>query len=185
MPAPFDPAELERRLHGRMRDLIAPAADHSSGICENSVLLVRWMIDGTHADVSAFNQSACAAELLAKLRTDYGFRETPVWSISLASPPPKLPASWSEQQTLLGEFLRRVRELESPSTEGPDLDCFLSERQSTGAISERLNLGDPVSRTNVLQQAAILGAELLSTGSPTRNTAAHGDSSRGEETIRR
>jgi hypothetical protein len=184
MPSPFEQAELERRLHERMRNLIA-APDRGSGIYENSVLLIRWLIEGSPTDASGFNPSGCAAELLTMLRTEYGFRETPAWSVSLATTPPELPASWSEQQTLLGEFLRRVRELESPSGEGPDLDCFLSERQLAGSISEHLNLVEPMCRTIVLRQAAKLGAELLSAGSATRNAAAHGDSSRAKEAILR
>ncbi len=182
MPGPFEQAELERRLHEQMNGLIT--AGPGSGIYENSVLLVRWLIAGSHSDVSGFNQSPCAAELLAKLRTEYGFRETPAWSVSLATTPPELPASWSEQQTLLGEFLRRIRDLESPSDEGHEFDgfleCFLTEEQSVGPNSERLNLVDPASRTTVLRQAAILGADLLSTGSATRGASVQGDSSRAK-----
>jgi DNA repair protein SbcD/Mre11 len=175
LPSPIERAELEHRLHERMQSLIAAAAGGSGGIRETSALLIRWHIEGSHTAGESLNQSGLAAELLAMLRTEYGFRETPAWSVSLTTAPPELPASWSGQQTLLGEFLRRLRELESPSAAGPELDCFLSQGQLTGAIAGRVSLVDPMARTGVLRQAANLGAELLSSGAAQRDAAAPGD----------
>jgi hypothetical protein len=177
LPAPvdiadFDQAELERRLHEQMRASIAAAAGR--------MLLIRWHILGSHLATGSLNGSALAAELLSMLRTEYGFRETPAWSVSLTMVPPDLPASWGEQQTLRGEFLRRLQELETANADGPGLDRFLSERQLAGPLAQCVELADTTARANVLRQAAILGAELLSSGSAQRNAAALGEPSRAK-----
>jgi hypothetical protein len=169
--------DLERLLHERMRSLIAAA--------DGRTLLVRWRIAGSHAEIgninaSNINASNLAAELVSMLRTEYGFSETPAWTVSLSVVPADLPESWRQQQTLLGEFLRRTGELESANVGGTELDCFLDsflpEPQLAGALADRINLVDSTVRANVLRQAAILGAELLSSGAGSRESP-HGGSS--------
>ena len=120
---------------------------------------------------------------------------------------PDLPASWSEQQTLLGEFLRHIEALKigtagdmksSNVGERPMegyFDCLLSERHMQLGLAEMIEPKDTAAREAVLQQAAALGAELLHehrlTAQCTPQVTArcrghkqghHGDSSRPSET---
>lgn len=166
LPGSLSQPEYERLLHDRMGGLIAAAPDRT--------LLIRWCIEGAQAALDHANVSSVAAELLVMLRSEFGYREPPAWSESLTLTPPELPAAWSEQQTLLGEFLRRVRGLQGrdaaiPEQDPPEalpinrqLNFFLTERQLAAGLDELVALDDAKQRDAVLRQASALGAELLS-----------------------
>ena len=171
-PELFEAADFERHLRERMSSLIAASADRT--------LLIRWQIERSESAAGSFDPSNSCIELLSMLRTEYGFGETPAWSVSLAMAPLKLPASWSEQQTLLGEFLRHLQEYELVDADGPELGCYLSQPQLAGPLGERVSFVDPTTRASVLRKAAVLGAELLSSGTALRQTATHGDSTQAK-----
>ncbi len=199
LPSSLEQADCERLLHERIGALIAAAPELAH--------LIRWKLEGLQSAADRSDHSALAANLLATLRSDYGFRNPPAWSVSLDLMRPDLPASWSEQQTLLGEFLRHIEALKigtagdmksSNVGERPMegyFDCLLSERHMQLGLAEMIEPKDTAAREAVLQQAAALGAELLAPSIVSQHSAhhrsqhgaaamsgAHGDSSRPSET---
>lgn len=178
LPASLEQAEYERLLHERIGELIArdPGVAH----------LIRWNLEGVRSSAGGLNQSALAANLLAALRSEYGFRDPPAWSAAVELVPPELPATWCEQQTLLGEFLRRIGELKTGASDEMEFrdaprpaidgyfDCFLSQSQLTAGLAAMVELHDAAAREGVLRRASALGAELLAPSM----TGQRGDSSR-------
>ena len=146
-------ADLEHRLRERMNTMIAAAADR--------VHLVRWTIGGDAAHVCHGHPSHLAGELLDMLRHEFGFRHPAAWSISVEFEPSEIPAEWLAQETLLGDFLRTVRQHETMDAEPLDLAPYVPERHLAGGESNRLPHFARRPRPAVLRQAAWLGAELL------------------------
>jgi hypothetical protein len=144
--------DLEHRLRERMNALIAAAPDR--------VHLIRWTIGGDAAHVCHGHPTHLAAELLDTLRHEYGSRHPAAWSISLEFEPSEIPADWLGQETLLGDFLRAVRQHETSDIEPLELASYLPERYLAGG-SDRLTHFETRPRPAVLRQAAWLGAELL------------------------
>ena len=74
-----------------------------------------------------------AAELLQSLRGDYGYRSPPAWSVSLeVELSETLPPEWYEQETIRGDFLRAIRQLQMNPDEPLGLDQYLAETHRAG-----------------------------------------------------
>jgi DNA repair exonuclease SbcCD nuclease subunit len=157
-----DPSTTRERLE-QMLENRAQEISLASGVD----LLVSWMITGTGPLIVALRHGRTAADLLTRLRHDFGHRTLSVWSISLVvESPTSLPENWLEQDSLRGEFLRTVRSLESASEAETlatlRLDNYLNEKQRTSELAAAASLDDPQRRGRILRQAALLGADLLS-----------------------
>ncbi|HEY5311875.1 MAG TPA: hypothetical protein VIK18_05125 [Pirellulales bacterium] len=147
--------QLERMFDARLQELSAA----NPGVA----LLVSWHVTGTGPIAAAVRRGQLGREVLARLRGDYGHRPTSLWSVSLEfEPAAELPEEWYEQETILGEFLRLVRE-QQPGAAGDDLDleAYLSRRQAGGNWTDAVRLDDAPLRARVLRHAALLGADLL------------------------
>jgi hypothetical protein len=153
--------QLERMFDTRLQDLSAG----NPGVA----LLVSWHVTGTGPMAAAIRRGQLGRELLARLRSDYGHRPTALWSVSLEfEPAAMLPEEWYEQETILGEFLRLVREQQAgASSEELNLAAYLGRRPAGGSLPEALRLDDAPLGARVLRQAALLGADLL-TGEETQ-----------------
>ena len=155
---------LESLLRERMRAII----DASPGVD----LLVSWTIAGDGPLMAQLRHGALASELLAGLRTEFGFASpAPAtgekagffsrWSLSLdAEPVAALPAGTYEQETILGDFLRAVRQCEMNEAAPLELENYLAESHLAGSLAGAASL-DAAARRRVLSEAARLGADLL------------------------
>jgi hypothetical protein len=132
-------------------------------------LLVSWQVTGVGPIATAVRRGQLGREVLARLRSDYGHRPTSLWSVSLEfEPAAVLPEEWYEQETILGEFLRLVREQQpGASHEDLNLEAYFSRRQAGGSWTDTIRLDDLPLRARVLRQAALLGVDLL-TGEETQ-----------------
>ena len=157
-----DPATTRERLEQLLENR-AQEISLASGVD----LLVTWTVAGTGPLITSLRHGRTATDLLARLRHDFGHRTLSVWSISLnVESPASFPENWLEQDSLRGEFLRTVRNLES----APDADVlatlhlgdFLNEKQRAGELAAAASLEDPHRRGRILRQAALLGADLMS-----------------------
>ncbi|MCE9547978.1 MAG: hypothetical protein K8T25_21100 [Planctomycetia bacterium] len=147
-------ADLETRLHHRVAELRA-ASPHTA-------LLVSWTLVGNGPLLSSLRHGPLAGELLGVLRAEFGHSEHPCWSVELTVEPAAAPpAEWYEEDTILGEFLRRVQHLETHEKHPLDMSRLLGDRQHAGSIAGLVNLDDPVARRRALSHATWLGAELL------------------------
>jgi hypothetical protein len=77
-----------------------------------------------------------------------------------------MPDAWYEQDSILGDFVRAVRELEA-SCEPLDLSSSVDAAHA-GSLREAVSINDPKLRQAVLREAAILGVDLLGGGEDER-----------------
>ncbi len=147
--------ELETRLRDRLHALVeaSPAMD----------LLISWTIAGHGSLLGQLRHGAVAAELLEWLRNDYGYRSPAAWSVSLdVEISEMLPPEWYEQETIRGDFLRAVRQLQMNPDEPLSLDSYLAEAHLAGTLAAAAAVAGKPARDRVLREAAALGADLLS-----------------------
>ncbi len=151
--------ELETRLRDRMHTLLeaSPA----------TALLISWTVAGRGPLVGQLRRNKLAAELLQWLRSDYGYRSPAAWSVSLeVELSETLPPEWYEQETIRGDFLRAVRQLQMNPEEPLALETYLSETHLAGTLATAAAFSGKAARDGVLREAAALGVDLLSGEEP-------------------
>jgi DNA repair exonuclease SbcCD nuclease subunit len=179
------PTELVRWLDERLtvdentgrKDLEASLQQRIAALKEAAPtldLLIRWTVADSGPLLAELRQrplaaetphGPLAAELLAGLQSQYGSERPAAWSISLeAEPAATLPAALYEQETILGDFLRSVRQYEVNPAGPLDLESYVAESHLAGTLAAAASLPDDQARRRVLHEVALLGAELLGGG---------------------
>jgi len=146
---------LETLLHERMQSLVEtiPGMD----------LLISWTVAGSGPLLAELRRGKLAAEMLERMRSEYGFGPPAAWSLSLeAEPNAVLLPEWYEQQTIRGDFLRAVRHYQMNRTEPLELESYLAEPHRAGTLEAAVVPSDRATRERVLREAALLGVDLLS-----------------------
>jgi len=125
-------------------------------------LLVSWQIVGTGALVDQLRHGTLSAELLRQLRDRFGQGPPAAWSAAISvEPPAQYPSEWYEEDSIRGEFLRRVQQHEQDVDQSLGLETFLPKGAADGPVG-RLVLNPPeAARDQLLREAAMLGVDLL------------------------
>ena len=146
-------ADLEQTLGERMRSLVAAAGDLDT--------IVSWTISGGGSVISRMRRPGANLDLLTTLRRQYGEGSPRVWTATLdvdATGP--LAPDWYEQDSILGDFLRVLRDRQAE--EQPlDLTDFVSPGPLRKRLGDAMLIKDDAQRKNVLRHVGALGAELL------------------------
>jgi hypothetical protein len=125
-------------------------------------LLISWTIGGNGPLLAELRRGALGPELLGRLRSEYGLASPAAWSVSLGTEPAaSLPEAVYEQQTILGDFLRAVRQYEMNPAESLGIEAYLGEPHLAGSLAAAASVADEAARQRVLRDAALLGAHLL------------------------
>ncbi len=136
---------------------------HDSG---GSHLLIGWDISVTSGET--LHSIGDADELLQWLRREYGHGTPSAWTCRLTVRPPRnYPKSWNDEDTILGDFLRAAQK--HRKLDGRELNLLPFTEESAGLASTTATLLAEVStssRMDVLDQATLLGVELLRGGKP-------------------
>jgi len=151
--------DLESRLRERMHTLLeaTPA----------TALLISWTIAGRGPLLASLRRGGLAAELLDRLRGDYGYRSPAAWSVSIeVELSETLPPEWYEQETIRGDFLRAIRQLQMNPDEPLALEQYLAEPHRAGTLAAAVAFPGRPARDGVLREAAALGVDLLSGEEP-------------------
>lgn len=147
---------LEQLLVDRLRTISAAAP----GIDQ----LISWTLGAAAPMPAQLHRGGWSGELLTRLRNEAGFASPAAWSVSLEVESPDAPHAWYQQETLLGDYLRAIRDRLSDGDEAAsalELEPYLGERQATGVLAVAARLDDRAMRQRVLRKAALLGADLL------------------------
>tara|TARA_B100000809_G_scaffold250096_1_gene282171 strand:- start:221 stop:784 length:564 start_codon:yes stop_codon:yes gene_type:complete len=129
--------------------------------------LVTWTIVGGDSVGRQMRRGLLASELLQRLRKDFGYEETSVWSLALNwESGCDLPDTWYEEETLRGEFLRHARDL---LESGHSLQSFVPELEeghleSLGVKAVADGTGDGEETERLFREVSLLAADLLSGG---------------------
>jgi len=151
--------ELESRLRERLHALreTMPATG----------LLISWIIGGRGPLLRSLRRGKLAAELLQGLRGDYGYRSPTLWSVALDVELSEtfLP-EWYEQETIRGDYLRAIRQLQMNPGTPLDLAPYLAETHLAGTLAGMVAFAANTTRDGVLREAAALGVDLLTGEEP-------------------
>lgn len=154
LPAGSSHAEIQNRLEER-------AAALSAGVPERT-LLVRWRLAGDAELTAELRQGDLAEELAKHLRARCGHGTTPLWTATVESVVPQtLTESWYEEETILGDFLRTVRDYQHDASLPLDLSKLVPAHQVAEGLAGEVALDTQDERAEVLRQAALIGASLL------------------------
>jgi DNA repair protein SbcD/Mre11 len=146
----------------RLEDLLRERLHAMAGSVPKMDLLVSWRVAGSGPLLAELRRGGLAAELLGWLRAEFGMGRPAIWSVSLeVEPQAGLPAEWYEQETIRGDFLRALAQLETDPAEPLALESYLSEAHLAGTLASAA-APERVARQKVLRQAALLGVDLLS-----------------------
>jgi DNA repair exonuclease SbcCD nuclease subunit len=146
---------LQRKLRDCMQRLIVNSATQH--------LLVSWSITGSGPLIGALRRGSAASDIVAKLRAEFGSQTPCAWTVTLDTNPPKSFAkSWYDEESMLGEFLRNVRELQTNTAEVMDLESLLGEGPEIDEVAQMVDLSNPDTRADVLRRASALGVQMLS-----------------------
>ena len=109
-----------------------------------------------------------AEDLLQWLRREYGHGSPSAWTARLTVRPPRhYPKSWQDEDTILGDFLRIAEQHQNSDGRELNLATFTEEHADMPATTATLLSEVPASvRSKVLEQATLLGVELLRGGKP-------------------
>ncbi len=107
-------------------------------------------------------------ELLHWLRREYGHGAPSAWTARLTvRPPRKYPKSWHDEDTILGDFLRAAEKHRDSDARELNLLPFTEEQTDIAGTTATLLADMPATiRTDTLDQATLLGVELLRGGKP-------------------
>jgi len=125
-------------------------------------LLVTWTIGGSGPLLAELRRGKLRGELLEWLRIEHGLSSPIVWTVGIELAwQNALPASLYEQETILGDFLRALRDIELDPQQPLNLESLLADGQAASLFSQAAAIADPAARKRVLHEAALLGMELL------------------------
>lgn len=145
------------RMVDRLEKLQAkePGLDH----------LVCWEIRGTGPLVNRLRPGGLADELLVDLRRRFGESakgRSVAWSASLECRAPlSVPPEWYDQETVLGDLLRQVREYELHDELPLDLRQFVPDDMRGDPLAAMAQVDGRDERGELLCRAAKLGVDLL------------------------
>ncbi|MGW8255982.1 MAG: metallophosphoesterase family protein [Thermoguttaceae bacterium] len=126
-------------------------------------LLIAWTIAGDGLLLKHMQRNRLAADLLDWLRNEFGFASPAAWSLMFRfEAKNSLPSEWYEQETIRGDFLRDIRRLQMNPQQPLELDAYVSEEHKSQISGAERGFRGDVARDQTLNEAAFLGAALLS-----------------------
>ncbi len=144
--------EVQNQLRARIRNLV----EH------DRPALVTWKLGGLGRFDSSFAQARQRAETLEWLRREHGFGTPPIWALSLElDPPHALRAEWCDEDSILGDYMRVVRDYQDDDAKPIELRSLIGDARLPRQVSSDKWLTDTVERDEVLREAAMLGLDLL------------------------
>ncbi|HMO12670.1 MAG TPA: DNA repair exonuclease [Pirellulaceae bacterium] len=125
--------------------------------------LVKWDISTTGDFNPDLRSTAWHDTIVGYLRNQYG-QEGGVWTDELnIAPPPNLPTSWYEEDTILGDYLRAVGRFQSDDSIKLGLHEYIpADIQDEYLVG--LSQLDSAERKRLLQRSALIGVEYLGVG---------------------
>jgi DNA repair protein SbcD/Mre11 len=127
-------------------------------------VLVQWRLTLGHRLAGSLRHGPLGAELLRALNEHLNHLPvTPsaVWSMGLeAIAEDELPEHLYHEETILGDFLRAVRSMQS-DRQPMRLEEFLGGRELDKSLHDLTEISDPRQREQILRDVALMGAELL------------------------
>ncbi len=146
--------EIYQLLSERAKQLAAASPDRH--------LLVRWSLLVGDSMRRALTSEGMAKDLTKRLRKTLGARKPAVWTCRLAAlAREEVPAELYEEDTILGDFLRSLREYRTSDRKHLDLDSQLTGDFGDSPAVAAIRAADDGARERLLRDAAALGVDML------------------------
>lgn len=129
-------------------------------------LLLGWDVSVTSGET--MQSIGDSEELLRWVRREFGHGNPAAWTVNLTvRPPSKYPQSWTDEDTILGDFLRAAESYRKSDENELNLLPYTEEQSELSSTTATL-LADVAqsSRRELLDTATLLGVELLRGGKP-------------------
>ncbi len=147
--------ELQRQLRAGMQRIASEASGCTA--------LVSWTVHATGPLVRSLRSGALSRELLEWMRTEFGSAQPPVWATGLqVETTETVPSELYEEDTILGDFLRAVLDHEQNPSKALNFSAFVPDMGKNRSLAASLQGVDAGARRDLLEEAAILGVDLLS-----------------------
>jgi len=158
-----DHVATSKDLQSRLGDRIDALKQANPG----TDLFISWTIVGEGPLLVELRRGTLGAGLLETLRSEHGFGSPAVWSVLLAAEPlAVVPPQGYEQETILGDFLRELRQHQVDPEMPVELEAYLAEPHRTGPLAAVASIAPGPERERILREAAMLGCDLLSGEDP-------------------
>jgi DNA repair exonuclease SbcCD nuclease subunit len=145
--------DLQRELRARMQRI----ATEASG----STVLVAWTVQ-TDGELAGTLRGGLGQEITDWLRSEFGQAQPAVWTVSLdVESTLGVSEELYEEDTILGDFLRAVREHQQNGKLELDFGALLPDMSNHRAFRTSLQSVDRDTRGALLEEAAVLGTDLL------------------------
>jgi DNA repair exonuclease SbcCD nuclease subunit len=151
LPADADRRDLTQAIRHRLKEIRPDRA--------GLLTLVRWSIS-CHGSLSReLRQDTVRDSVLASISDASG--DSNVVSVLIEPEDRPVPADRFEEETILGDFLRKVRELEQDHGRVIDLIEYLPESPVKHELVSLVRLSTPAEHKRILERAIMLGMEFL------------------------
>ena len=158
LPDHADQRQLLQIMSDRTRELTAGSGSRQ--------LLITWLLsDGDQLSDTASDQlmgrlraGRVREEMLQSLRDEFGR----AWTIGIEiEPPTVLPSSWYEEDTVLGDLLRRVQEFQKDEDRMIEMDLWGKGSSLSAQMEQAIEVSTLEQREYLLRQVAAFGVDIL------------------------
>ncbi len=145
-----------------LRQLLSKRINKLQTECSGRHLLIEWKVQMDLEQASIVGPSA-VEDLLQWLRREVGHGQPAAWSTEIEILPPKhLPKKWSEEDTILGDFLRTASTHRKNAAKDLNIKPLIDAETPASSIwQSNLLTGDSSSQAALLERSALLGVDLL------------------------
>ncbi|QDV24336.1 metallophosphoesterase family protein [Aureliella helgolandensis] len=145
-----------------LRQLLAKRVARLQSEASGRHVLVKWRVHLDLENASVVGPSAME-DLLGWLRREFGHGQPSCWSTDIEILPPKeLPASWKEEDTILGDFLRTSASARKDPAKHINLKPIIDvETPGTNNWQGALSGSSSNSLTATIERSTLLGVDLL------------------------
>jgi DNA repair exonuclease SbcCD nuclease subunit len=149
-----------------LQKLLAQRVEHLRATSDDRPLLVSWHLQTDGPGLTERRQRL-DMELLPWLRQQFSEGPRGVWSVEIDVTPFELPSAWKKEDSMLGEYLRAMSQLDDAEDPVWDWDEQLPERHRDDVLPIVQSTTTPAERRPLVQDASLLGAQLLGAGERT------------------
>ncbi len=150
-----DGAKLVARMKSRLQTI-------RHDVESSKPILVTWEIVDDGPLGRELRQLDAGETFLDQVRRETDSATSNVWSIGIRSLRTTFPANLFDEDSILGDFLRAVRELEASDDRLLDVSAYLPETPAARRLVENLHLESPAARRQLLRDVTTMGIDLLS-----------------------